>query len=285
MNETDLDRLYTELAQAIKEGRRTQDASVPQDFGYLGYNPRGGFSVVDEANPKNFYVRMKSGTFRSIPHKNSVYPTPGLPIEIRFKDDDPTQDKIGYIYGPNHSELQQFAADAATFMGTVGFHSHHYGSGMEFPIDLRMIAQLGFRYVGDLKVEIYPGWFFYNGQHYLFPLTIIDFEAHKPTTISYQKWVVAGLKRDDKTIVFESGTEAPSITPVPESDIENISFSDNSVVPLFAVKLYQNRSRLSAFDFVAMYSLLGTPSEGFDVADIVTSEGHVVVSDGEVVTI
>jgi hypothetical protein len=278
MSDADNKKLYDDLEKEFQKLTEQED-KTPKDFGYLLNIP-----IILE-RPHLYGLRLKDGGYREVPHLGKVPPIPGLPVEIRYVNDDPTSDRDGYIFGTNQSEIKEFAQNSAYFT-SVGPHSHHRGSGMEFPIDLRLIYQLSGRYAGDLTINITPGFYFFEGQHFWYPGSSIDMTPYKPVLVSHQKWTVIGLDRSDASIVVLEGDEYPSILAIDESYIDDIQFLSDDVVALFAVKLYQNRSRLHEFDFVAMYSIVGGGGgTGFDPDSILTSEGHVLTSDGNVLTV
>lgn len=251
-----------------------------QDFGELGYNYNGALIVPVNGRPELFHVTMQDGTMMQLPHHGKVAPTYGLPVIVEYNEKNQP-----YIVGPDQGKLTRFLQKLGS-LASVGWHSHHRGSGQEFPIDTRLFLQLSARIVGGMVIEIQPGWYFHtDGMSYL-QRTTVDLSPHTPTDISYKRWVIVGidLTEDEHSVIMQAGTSVPSMIDLTPQDILDIPFVDLGYLPLFAVKVYQNRVQINENDIEALYNVVGLGG-GFRVESIVTAEGEVVVDpiSGEVV--
>jgi hypothetical protein len=258
-----------------------QNQKEKKDYGTLGYAVNGVPVVPVEGRPHLFHVTMNDGTMMELPHHGKVSPTYNLPVEVHYD----AETGKPYIFGPDQDKLVRFLEKLGSLAG-VGWHSHHRGSGQEFPIDLRLFLQLSARIVGGLVLEIQPGWYFHTeGMSYL-PRTTIDLSDYAPTQVSYKCWVVVGidLTTEEHDVIIQAGTPVPSMVELSPADILEIPFTDLGYMPLFAVRLYQNRPQINDIDIEALYNVAGLVSS-FRVESIVTAEGEVVVDgvSGEVV--
>lgn len=267
MSDVDTKKMYADLHRELKKSQDFE-SEIPVDFGYLGYEVNGVMSVVSQTDSSKFYVRLKNGNFREIPHRSRVAPTLNLPVEIRYENNNPEKDRTGYIYGINEAERNMFSSKEAV-SSPVGKHTHHRGSGMEFPIDLRLLQQLSARLNGSMVVTINPGWFFTADGWKYYPGEQVDFSTYRPSAVSYKRWAICGIVPATKTAAVAVGTPIASLFQLSESSIEDLVFDDDTTIPLFAVKLYQNRNQLSEFDFVALYNIASSlPSEGKVKVDV-----------------
>lgn len=251
-----------------------------QDFGELGYSYNGNKVVPVSGRPHLFHVTMGDGTMLEVPHHGRVSPTYGMPVVLEYDDNN-----MPYIVGPDQSKLTRFLEKLGS-LGSVGWHSHHRGSGQEFPIDVRLFLQLSARIIGGWVLEIQPGWYFHSdGMTYL-PRTTVDLTSYVPTDISYKRWVIVGLDLTEvgHPVIISMGNSVPSLIDLTPASITDIPFIDLGYMPLFAVKLYQNRPQIYDADIEALYNVAGL-GRGFNVESIVTAEGEVVVDGvtGEVV--
>lgn len=256
----DINKLYRLFGSTLKKALdKVED--IPRDFGELGYEViPGQYSVLSE-RPERFYVTMRDGTFREIPHRGKVAPIPRMPVEIRYMDDNRETDRDGYIFGVDEGRIRQFTSNPEA-LNTIGIHSHHRGSGREFPIDLRLIHQLKGQIVSGMIVAVQPGFYFADGAIQWFNGGSQDFTANRPSTISYKRWCVAVINKDTNTLAVVNGAQVPNAIPLLESSIPSISIGLDNFVYLFAVKLYQNRSALHEMDFVALYNIVSMGGGG-----------------------
>lgn len=253
MSNIDKTKLYSQFRDVLT-GIKEHEKEIPRDFGTLGYEVIPNQFTVLSPNPANFYVTMKDGTFRDIPHRGNVTPTSKMPVEIRYINDDPKTDRKGYIYGINEAEIGP-SSNNPEAMNSVGIHSHHRGSGREFPIDLRLLHQLKGQIVSGMIVAVQPGFYFADGAMHWFNGQSYDFTANRPSSISYKRWAVVVINKDTNVLAVVNGAQVPNAISLLESSIPQISIGLDKFVYLFSVKLYQNRSALHEMDFVALYNI------------------------------
>jgi hypothetical protein len=251
----DTPRLYEEFEETLREVV-SQTVNTYRDFGYLGYEVNGVFSVISPDNPAKFYVTMKDGSFKEVFHRGKVAPNPQMPVEIRYVNDDPTQDRSGYIYGVNEDEIRSYS-NKITASANVGIHSHHRGSGMEFPVDLRLIYQLSVRpSPGTMVVNVNSG-FYFNASNALrwYAGGALNLTSLKPVAAAYKRWVLIGLDPATSTLVTAASTPVPGFATLTEAVIETLTLTPADSIPLAAVKVFQNKNSLYEMDFVALYRI------------------------------
>lgn len=261
--DTELQGMYDNLQKTISDTLNQKD-DYPRDYGNLGYQVNGILSVMSQSNRETFYVKMKDGSFRDIPHRGNVNPILGLPVVIRYMNDDKDRDRSGYIAGPNEAELMSFSRNSAA-ISSVGKHTHHRGSGNEFPIDLRLIQQLSGRFGRDMNVVVQPGYYFVEGGFRYFPGGSVDLSSYRPTATTYKRWVIIGIDPATNELSVAQGSAVAGFITLSEATLESIVLSPANTIPLMAVMIYQNRAILSEFDFVALYNIAGENSSGYKV--------------------
>lgn len=271
------EELYRELLESF-----SQLASNPKkDYGFLGYNPGSGFSVFVPDRPHLYRVTMDDGTFVEMAHNGRVAPIPRMRVIVHYDDQN-----IPFIFGVDQSWLSQFGSNVAA-VANVGVHSHHRGSGMEFPIDWRLLYQLGPRQESGMTVRVVEGHFYYEGLKY-FEGGIIDLTPFRPNGVQQHRWVVVCLLvTTSVTITAYAGTPVSSRFALDPSQIVEVQYPDNAL-PLFAVRVADNSPQIRDADFISLYGLVGSASAAssniISVDRIITHDGNVVVDDnGKVV--
>lgn len=266
------DDLYQQLEEALS--RFAKQPSI--DYGFLGYDTGTGYSVIVPNNPHLYRVVLDDGSYVELPHLGRVPPIPSARVLISY---DELQKP--YIVGLDNKWILEYNKNVAA-VANIGLHSHHRGSGMEFPIDWRLLMQLGPRIVEKTLIQIVGGFFYYKGLRYL-PTSTINVQPFIPSA-SQQRWVIVSI---------DATTNPPSIVMTPTTpvstfftlDVATIASSYTSVkghLPLFAVRLLWNAKQVVDQDIVSLYHIVGSggADNKEDILDsIVTSGGDVVVDN------
>jgi len=265
------EELYRELTETMREIA----SNKRKDYGFLGYNLGQGFSVVVPERPYLYRVTMDDGTYVEIPHRGKVAPIPRMRVVILYDDNGKP-----YIDGVDPDWLAAFNPNAAA-MAHIGLHSHHRGSGMEFPIDWRLLYQLGPQIVANLIVRVVEGFYYFEGLRFYSGGTI-DLAPHRPT--SGQRWVVVGLNVSQPVhrLSVVASASRPNTLSLTMNDISQIPLPSR-FLPLFAVRVRFETAQLRDDDLVSLYGLVGSAGAASansapSILDrIVTSGGDVVV--------
>ncbi len=203
--------------------------------GLLGYTVDGVYSVVVSDNSAKYNVRFSDGSFAQVYHRGRVAPVPDLPVEVGI-------DSGGYMVilggDPDRPGL---------FGGTyeVGPHSHARGSGMEFPIDARLLTPIKAAPSGGLVVSVAQGTYLYGGALKWWGGGSITLTP--PASANQWAWVVIGLNPVTGTLVSASGTALVVSAPLDRATIPAIALG--GAIPLAAVKLRHGQTDLDEDDF------------------------------------
>jgi hypothetical protein len=268
------EEVYRDLIESLSEL-----ASAPKkDYGFLGYNPGSGFSVIVPGQPYLYRVTMDDGTFVEIPHKGRVAPIPHMRVIIEYDEQ-----KQAFIAGVDQSWVSQLGGNAAA-VANIGLHSHHRGSGMEFPIDWRLLYQLGPRHESGLSVRVIGGHYYTAEGLKYFSGGVIDLTEYRPTADRSQRWVIVALDTTTSPVSLAAYAGTP-VNRMVSLDLETISqiTVPGTSLPLFAVALSQNAAQLRDENFVSLYGLVGSALSAEVLLEDVISADRIVTHDGLVV--
>lgn len=272
-----MSNVYEQLKSALLDFEQRGKEKV--DFGLLGYTVNGVYSVPAE-DPTLFRVRLDDGTFLEIPHFGKVPPYPDFPVEVHYNDKGQP-----FIFGPNNNNLIEFLSRYGATT-TVGWHSHHLGSGMEFPIDLRLILQMSPRIIGGYALELIGGWYYVNNELFYLENQIVNLQPYAPSQTSYKRWVVVGLDltNDPHSVIIQQGSVAPAIQTLSIPSIKTIPTTTVDYLPLFAVMIYQNKIQIEERDIVSLLNVVNYSSAQVEETHV-TVCGMPVFCDGDFVIV
>ena len=226
--------MYQRLETALS---RLIDGEQPIK-GTLGYTIDGVYSVTVAENPAKYYVRFADGIggggFAQVYHRGRVSPVPDLPVEVGF-------DSAGnlVILGGDPARGELFDGGHE-----VGPHSHARGSGMEFPIDPRLLTPVKAAPLTGLTVDVAQGAYWYGGSLRWWGGGTITLTP--PASANRWAWVVIGLDPAAGTLAAVSGTAVVVSAPLEPSTIPAISFDG---LPLAAVRLRNGQTELDESEF------------------------------------
>lgn len=249
---TNNDYLYDDFETSLMD--LNQDD--PFDRGFLGYTDEDNiFSVFSDKSRSRYRVRLDDGTNIEARHNGSVQPIPNLPIIVIY---DSSEQPV--IDGPDRDRLDEFAGNLSPQI-SVGPHSHHRGSGMEFPVDPMWIER--FRPIIETNWTIYftPGDYVDNQSVKWWNGGILDLSDYESSiTVGYHQWVMVLLDKSlsPPQLVLQNGSEKLEALPLLKSELEEIQIPSNQL-PLIAIKIRRSDAKLYQQNIV---SLLTSSSSG-----------------------
>lgn len=233
--------------------------------GVLGFNIQGTYSVIVPNEPNKFYVRVVTGEVVKAFHRSRVPPTPDLPVFV-------VTDKRGAteIVDVDWTRaIMQFGAQAST-MG-VGIHTHARFSGMEFPVDGRLLASIRARMMGNLTIGFDSGIYSAGGVlRWWSGSTTIDLTSHRPSSGMQQRWVIVSIDTTSTpTLVATDGTDQPTAVPLTmEQMVSLVDSLDLNHVPLLAVKLRGGQATIVELDVESLINIHAVnPASGIAIND------------------
>ena len=250
------------------------------DFGELGFTVDGVYRVIVQGNPHKYHVRLRDGTRLEAMHKGACPAIPDLPVEIDYD-----QFRRPFIIAPDKNQIESFTADLGiTANYEVGLHSHHRGSGMEFPVDWRLFYQFNPQLSENYEIVFNEGWFIHNNTYEYFAGQTIDFAGDLPSANGLSRWVVVYLNPTGVTTVLERdlGPEVQNLSGLTKNDLESIIDISTSRIPICGVKLKTPSTRLEDRNIESLIPMMSLGSTTTDRGVIVVSEGDVVTQNGRV---
>ena len=242
--------LYNDLAQALEE-------LSPQEqvlYGTLGYGATpSDYSVIEPTRIHMYRVVLEDGTYQEILHKGNASPTPGMRVKIRF-------DEVGvpYIDGVDANWASQNSA-ATSGNYDVSLHNHSRGSGMEFPLDLRLVEQFYLELRNSMIVYIRPGIYFYQGVTKYWAGGTIDLTAQIPPTPGGYRWSVIAFDPVLEQLALVNGVEllwlSESIGP---ERLPEVAVLAEEKVPIHAVQLKYGMTVIPDQQVHSMMDMLAT---------------------------
>ncbi len=206
--------------------------------GRLGYTVGGEYSVSVAGNEARVYVRFADGSFAQVAHRGRVAPIPDLPVEVGF-------DSAGnpMILGVDPQRPNAAAGAAGAY--EVGLHSHARGSGMEFPVNTRLLTPVRASPDGGLTVRVDQGAYWYGGLLRWWSggsLTLTP-----PAGANQWAWMVVGIDAVAEAVITYSGSAMVVSAPLEPSIIPAISLV--GAIPLAAVRVAHGQTELDEADF------------------------------------
>ena len=248
--------IYDDLQNALEE-------AIPEDkvlYGTLGFTVKGQYAVVVPESTHLYRVVMDDGSFQEIPHKGSCSPTPGLRVEIQYDRFDKP-----YISGVEDN------ANAATNPTTAGqyyvaHHSHGRGSGMEFPIDLRLVNQFYVELQGGLEIYIRPGFYYYNSELRYWNGGYVNVGSAIPSQASSYKWTMLCFDAETESMtLLEGATLNFLVESIGPERIVEIDVLSKGLIPICAIQLKKgmqdvvDEQIVSLFDMLPSFALQSDP--------------------------
>lgn len=225
--------MYGRLENALR--RALASAAKPPIKGTLGYTVGGEYAVTVAANPAQYYVRFADGSFAQVYHRGRVAPVPDLPVEVG-------SDSAGnlVILGSDPARVGLFAG-----AHEVGPHSHARGSGLEFPLDPRLLTPIKAAPLGGLRVSVAQGAYWHGGQLRWWGGGAILLSA--PASANSWAWVVVGLDAEAGALIAASGAALVVSAPLDPATIAAVGLG--GAIPLAAVRLRNGQTELDEADF------------------------------------
>ena len=173
----------------------------------LGYSIDGEYSVTVPGNAAKYYARFADGSFAEVYHRGRASPVPDLPVEVGF-------DSAGnlVILGGDPERAALFAGDYE-----VGLHGHARGSGMEFPVDPRLLTPVKAAPLGGLVVNVAQGAYADGAALRWWSGGTITLTP--PGSAHTWAWVVVGINAEAGVLVAFSGTAVAVSAPLEPSTI------------------------------------------------------------------
>jgi hypothetical protein len=240
--------MYGRLEAALSRLLRMESESAAVK-GVLGYTVDGAYAVSVAENPAKYYVRLEGGSFAQVYHRGRVAPVPDLPVEV------------GHDSAGNLVILGGDAAQSVLYPGAfeVGPHSHARGSGMEFPVDARLLTPLKAAPLEGLTVEVAEGAYWHGcalrwwsgGSITLTPLGSANEWA----------WIVIGLDAAAGELISASGAVQVVSAPLDVATIPAIGLG--GAIPLAAVRVANGQTELDEDDFEDLRFVPGGRGSGY----------------------
>jgi hypothetical protein len=213
--------------------------------GTLGYTVDGVYTVSVPDNPAKYYVRFGDGTggFAEVYHRGRAAPIPDLPVEVGF-------DSAGnmVILG---GDLER--AGLIPGENEVGPHSHARGSGMEYPIEPRLLTPAKASPLAGLTVGVAQGAYFYGTTLRWWGGGAIP--VTPPANANQWAWVLVGIDPAAEALVTASGSAISITAPLDVSTLPAIPFA--GYIPLAAVRLRNGQTELDEADFEDLRFVVG----------------------------
>ncbi len=209
----------------------------------LGYTVGGAYTVVVPGNSACYYARFPDGSFAEVYHRGRAAPLPDLPVEIGF-------DSAGrmVILGADPQRAGLFAGDHE-----VGIHGHARGSGMEFPIDPRLLTPLKAAPLGGLRVSVAQGAYWDGSALRWWAGGAVTLTP--PGSANSWAWVIVALAAGANALVSASGTALTTAAPLDPATIPAADLG--GAIPLAAVRVRNGQTELEEADFEDLRFVVG----------------------------
>lgn len=257
----------------------------PRQRGVLGYAIGNRLTVAVPSDANKFYVRLESGGVVRAYHRSRVSPTPNLPVYVQM-----TKRGDAEIMGVDWTRALRQFGDAASIMG-IGLHSHARFSGMEFPIDPRLLSPLRGAILSALTVGIGAGFYRASDGLFWWPgTTAVDLTTARPSSGLLQRWVILSINATTLPHVLETttGIDQPSTTPLLLDTLATlVNTLPATYIPLLAIRLRGTQTSLVEASLEALTFLNGTPSASTSIDSmlgvidriLVDDDGNILVDD------
>ncbi len=246
--------MYERLGSALRQLAAGSETPVK---GMLGYTVDGAYSVT--AGAGRYYVRFAGGSFAQVYHRGRVAPVPDLPVEV------------GHDSAGNLVILGTDPARAGLFDGAheVGPHTHARGSGMEFPVDARLLMPVRAAPLGGLRVGVAQGAYWYGGALRWWGGGAITLTP--PGSANTWAWAVVGLDAAAGMLVAVSGAALVVSAPLDLSTTPAIPLA--GAIPLAAVRLSHGQTELDEADFEDLRLVVGGRGSGYGLIHEAQAQG------------
>lgn len=223
--------MYERLEHAL---RRLVHTEAPLKA-TLGYTIDGTYTVSVPANSAKYYARFADGSFAEVFHRGRASPTPDLPVEVGF-------DSAGnmVILGRDPERASLFADD-----DEVGPHSHARGSGMEFPLDPRLLTPLKAAPLAGMSVGAAQGAYWHGGALRWYGGGAVTVAA--PGGANTWRWTVIALEPETRTLLALNGAAVVVSAPLDVATIPAIALG--GAIPLAAMRVRNGQTALDEADF------------------------------------
>lgn len=271
-NFTKNDDLYRQLEDAFSEFAKKDRV----DYGFLGYAISNDYAVIVPNQPHLYRVVLDDGTYVELPHLGRVPPIPRARVIIKYDDRN-----LPYIWGLDNQWILQYNKRVAA-IANIGLHSHHRGSGMEFPVDWRLLYQLSPQLAQGTRLQLIGGHYYYEGSMYYLPSQVVDYSSFVPTTANAQRWVITAINTltNPHSIINHAGSLVSTTFLLDVSTITQVNYPSSSL-PLFAVRLVTRQNQIYDQDIVSLLHLVGSSGQALNKAQILES----IVTDGTYVVL
>lgn len=206
--------------------------------GKLGYTVDGSYGVSVPGSDALVYVRFDDGSFAQVYHRGRVAPIPDLPVEVGLDEGSNL-----VILGGDPAQPGAIAGAAGAY--EVGLHSHARGSGMEFPIDVRLLTPVRAAPDGGLVVRVEQGAYWYGGALRWWGGGSITLTP--PASANQWAWIVVGINPAAGSLVAASGTAVSIVAPLEPSTIPAIALP--GTIALAAVRVTHGETELDEAEF------------------------------------
>ncbi len=217
--------------------------------GRLGYTVGGEYSVSVAQNDALVYVRFDDGSFAQVYHRGRVAPIPDLPVEVGF-------DGAGNLVILGGDPARPGAVAGAY---EVGLHSHARGSGMEFPVDARLLTPVRASPDGGLIVRVEQGAYWYGGSLRWWSGGSIALTP--PASANQWAWIAVGIDAAAGSLVSATGTAVSIAAPLEPSTLPAIALA--GAIPLAAVRVAHGQTELDEAEFEDLRFPIGGRAAGY----------------------
>jgi hypothetical protein len=226
--------MYQRLESAL--GRLVGGERDKPSKGTLGYTVDGVYRVTVAENAAKYYVRFAEGNFAQVYHRGRVAPVPDLPVEVGI-------DSAGnaVILGGDPDRVGMFDGSHE-----VGPHSHARGSGLEFPVDTRLLTPIKAAPLGGLVVGVAQGATLHGGSLRWWGGGAITVTA--PGSANQWRWTVIGLDAEAGSLVAINGAAISVVAPLDVATIPAI-WGASPAIALAAVRVRNGQTELDEDDF------------------------------------
>lgn len=243
-----------DLYKVLEEELRLSRAPSKPERGNLGYKFGGSYKITNPTRKSEYFVRITNVGVLSVPHHNRVSPVPDLPVLIQ------TDANGGrYISSVDYTAIEE-VGNGYTPSYEMQLHGHERLSGMEYPVDLRLIDNLKVKYVpGSLITYISGGRYDYNGKLYWWSSQDgYDLFSHVPGS-NLQRWVILGINPtvEPHAMVGVGSDTYPAADDLSTSVLTDVAFEELGYIAIAAVKLKSGQTSVREEHFYSLGSIVG----------------------------
>lgn len=239
--------IYDELTRAIEEHDAQFQPKPIRQRGQLGYTVDSVYSIIEPSDRAQYRVRLDNKSFVTAYHNGKCAPQPDLSVWV-------VQDELGryHIESVDVTNVSSTNPNNPSQAFTAP-HSHGRGSGLEFPIDPRLLSAFQIRPIGGLQVYVNGGAYKYEGKWKWFGGDTLDLTASVPSSASLQRWAVLTLDHATSTITVKNGATQSIVSPLTIEQIEAVTVTG---IPIGAVRLRYGQTSVTETDMEALHILV-----------------------------